>query len=210
MNRKLSLLALLLVACGAFSFAADSSAEHKPVGGGCDGCDLMFEGMPKTLHSETTILGADGGEPMEIEGVIYQEDGKTPAPDVILYVYHTDPSGLYSAAPEQTAARRHGRLRGWMKTDAQGHYKFRTTRPAPYPGRTNPAHIHPIVKEPDRNEYYLDEYLFDDDPLLTKDKRDAQEGRGRSGIMRLTRNADGVWMGWRDIILGWNIPDYNN
>lgn len=97
-----------------------------------------------------------------------------------------------------------------MKTDAQGHYKFRTTRPAPYPGRTNPAHIHPIVKEPDRNEYYLDEYLFDDDPLLTKDKRDAQEGRGRSGIMRLTRNADGVWMGWRDIILGWNIPDYNN
>lgn len=84
MNRKLSLLALLLVACGAFSFAADSSAEHKPVGGGCDGCELMFEGMPKTLHSETTILGADGGEPMEIEGVIYQEDGKTPAPDVIL------------------------------------------------------------------------------------------------------------------------------
>lgn len=205
MKLKFSLLVLLVAGCCAFSLAA---AQDKVIGGGCDGCELMFEGMPKALESETTITGADAGEPLEIQGVIYEQDGKTPVPNVILYVYHTDPEGLYSPAPGQTAARRHGRLRGWMKTDAQGHYRFRTTRPAPYPNRTNPAHIHPIVKEPGRNEYYLDEYLFEDDPLLTKEKRDAQEGRGGSGIIRLTKNTDGVWTGRRGIILGRNIPDY--
>jgi protocatechuate 3,4-dioxygenase, beta subunit len=181
----------------------------KPVGGGCDGCELMFEGMPKTLGWRTSIAGAgEAGEPLEMRGVIYRRDGRTPAPDVILYVYHTDAKGYYSPAPGQTLGRRHGHLRGWMKTGRDGRYEFRTIRPAPYPHQEIPAHIHPVVKEPGKNEYYLDEHVFDDDPRLTPEKRGKLENRGGSGIVKVSRNSEGVWVGRRDIVLGRNIPDY--
>ena len=70
-----------------------------------------------------------------------------------------------------------------------------------------PAHVHPIVKEPERNEYYLDEYFFDDDPRLTPAKRAKLENRGGSGIVRLQRR-DGRWIGRRDLVLGMMIPNY--
>ena len=34
------------------------------------------------------------------------------------------------------------------------------------------------------------------------------EGRGGMGIVDLTRNKNGMWVGRRDIILGRNIPHY--
>jgi protocatechuate 3,4-dioxygenase beta subunit len=165
--------------------------------------------MPAELGWQTSIAGEDEpGEPLEMRGVIYRSDGKTPAPDVILYVYHTDAKGLYSPAPGQAHGLRHGHLRGWMKTDRQGRYRFRTIRPAPYPNGRIPAHIHPIVKEPRRNEYYIDEYVFGDDPLVTSKERGRMEDRGSSGVVDLIRNKEGVWVGHRDIILGRNIPHY--
>jgi protocatechuate 3,4-dioxygenase beta subunit len=203
-NRSL----LLLLAAGLLLGAAPAGPA-KPVGGGCDGCELMFEGMPKALGWRTSIAGAgEAGQPLEMRGVIYRSDGRTPAPDVILYVYHTDATGHYSPAPGQTQGRRHGHLRGWMKTDREGRYEFRTIRPAPYPGHDVPAHIHPVVKEPGKNEYYLDEYVFADDPLLTREKRSRLENRGGSGIVAVSRDKQGVWSGRRDIVLGRNIPDY--
>jgi protocatechuate 3,4-dioxygenase beta subunit len=189
--------------------AAEAPGPPQLVGGGCDGCELMFEGMPRTLDWRTAIAGnGEAGEPLEMRGVIYRSDGKTPAPGVILYVYQTDAKGYYSPAPGQTQGRRHGHLRGWMKTDRMGRYELRTLRPAPYPNRDIPAHIHPVVKEPGKNEYYLDEYLFADDPLLTPEKRGKLENRGGSGIVEVARNKNGIWMGRRDIVLGRNIPYY--
>jgi protocatechuate 3,4-dioxygenase beta subunit len=169
----------------------------------------MYEGMPKELGWQTTIAPeGEPGEPLEMRGVIYRNDGKAPAPDVILYVYHTDAKGYYSPTPGQTQARRHGHLRGWMKTDREGQYQFRTIRPASYPNARAPAHIHAIVKEPQLNEYYIDEYEFADDPLVSRKERELVEGRGGMGIVDLTRNKNGVWVGRRDIILGRNIPHY--
>jgi protocatechuate 3,4-dioxygenase beta subunit len=95
-----------------------------------------------------------------------------------------------------------------MKTGADGRYELRTIRPAPYPGQAIPAHIHPVMKERDKNEYYLDEFVFDDDPLLTKEKRAGLEGRGGSGVMKVTEDEKGVATGRRDIVLGRNIPNY--
>src|SRR5262249_43839784 len=95
---------------------------------------------------------------------------------------------------------------GWMMTDREGRYQFRTIRPAPYPNARIPAHIHPIVKEPQRNEYSIDEYVFGDDPLVTRKERGLMEGRGGSGVVEVTKKNGGVWVGLRDIILGRNIP----
>lgn len=200
-----------LCALVTISIAFAQSGSRK-VGGPCEGCEAVYEYGSATLGPTATLPGfGEGGPRLKVTGVIYRSDGRTPAPGVILYIYHTDQSGVYPVkGNEKDWSRRHGYLRGWIKTDASGRYTFFTQKPAAYPGREAPAHIHATVKEPDKNEYWIDEYLFDDDPLLTEDERQHQRQRGGSGIVVLTRDASGMWVAERDIILGKNIPDYPN
>jgi protocatechuate 3,4-dioxygenase beta subunit len=209
MIRQLLLFAPLLLGTGPIGCFQEGTQSSKPIGGPCEDCELMFEGMPKTLGFQTAIAEeSEPGERLEMRGVVYERDGKTPAPDVVVYVYHTDAKGYYSRAPGQSHGLRHGHLRGWVKSDKEGRYEFRTIRPAPYPNGDIPAHIHAIVKEPGKNEYWVDDYLFEDDPLLTKEKHAVLEDRGGSGIVKLSRNPEGVWIGRRDFVLGRNIPGY--
>lgn len=210
-NHMKKLLATCFLSVLIMTQACSQNKDNKirKVGGGCDGCEAMFEGVPSSVSWETKLgTIAEPGEPMIINGTIYQRDGKTPAPDILLYVYHTDNKGLYSPAPKQTTGTRHGHLRGWMKTDSQGRYQFSSIRPVSYPNSKAPQHIHPLIKEPMTSLYWIDEYLFDDDPFLTKEERLKQQKRGGSGIIHLTKNEKGVWIGRRDIVLGMNVPDY--
>src|SRR3989442_1749229 len=109
-------IALVLLAFGLLEFSCAQSKKNKVVGGGCEACDEMYEGMPQKLSWQTTIAAPDEpGARMIIRGTIFKKDGRTPAPNVILYVYHTDNKGLYSRSPNQTQVLRHGHLRGWMK-----------------------------------------------------------------------------------------------
>lgn len=176
----------------------------------CEDCDLLFQGMPSHPGHSVRISGADEiGEPLRIEGTIYQYDGKTPASGIILYVYQTDHTGRYTPGPNQVHAKRHGHLRGWVQSDERGRYAIQTIRPASYPNSKNPQHIHPIIFEPTANRYYwIDDYLFDDDPLLSREEKQKLSQRGGSGILTLKKNQIGTWMGRRDIILGRNIPNY--
>ncbi len=180
------------------------------VGGPCEGCEAVFEYGSKKLTSIDTLPDfKEPGPKLEISGTVYQADGKTPARDVILYIYHTDQKGVYPQKGSETGwAKRHGYLRGWIKTNADGRYKFYTLRPASYPNTRAPQHIHPVIKEPNRNEYYIDEYLFADDPYLDEKEKASQQKRGGSGIIALTKKQDGTWVGKRDIVLGLNIPNY--
>lgn len=179
------------------------------VGGPFENAELIYEGLPDNVNSIDTSAGWDqDGQRIRISGTIYAADGKTPAPDILLYYYHTDVTGHYvqrKDLPQGTTL--HGYLRGWVKSDAAGRYTICTVRPAPYPGGSDPAHIHLTIKEPAINEYYIDDILFDDDPILTQDKRRVLEHRGGNGVVTL--QPDGRLMaGTRDIILGKNIPGY--
>jgi len=70
------------------------------------------------------------------------------------------------------------------------------------------AHIHLYIKEPNLNKaYYIDDFVFDDDKLLTTHSRKRKQNRGGSGILNLVKG-DGHYIGQRDIILGLNIPSY--
>lgn len=180
------------------------------VGGGCDGCEIMYVGMPADIAATDTSAGwTEPGQKLLVSGIVYEADGKTPAADVVLYYWQTDSHGTYSpAAGLDEKARRHGHIRGWVKTDASGRYAIRTIRPASYPRTTNPAHIHVAIKEPRiDNEYYIDELVFDDDPLLTGERRKALENRGGSGILKVSRSGD-LMIATHDVVLGLNIPNY--
>lgn len=192
------------------SGCSQSKSDDKRVGGSCGDCSALYEfGSKKLSWTDTLPDFNDRGPKMEVSGMIYKSDGKTPAADVILYVYHTNQEGEYPTKGDETGwAKRHGYIRGWIKTDATGRYKFYTLRPGAYPGRENPEHIHATVKEPGVTEYWIDEYLFDDDPILNKKERDAQQKRGGNGIMKPAKGPNGILVIKRDIILGLNIPGY--
>ena len=135
--------------------------------------------------------------------------GGRPKAGVIVYAYHTDHTGMYRPGPGLSGeAVRHGRLRGWVASGPDGSYRFDTVRPAAYPGRDIPEHIHMHVIEPWRATYYIDDVMFEDDPKLTSAQRaKLVSGRGGGGVCR-PRMLGGVWQARRDIVLGANVPGY--
>ncbi|WP_421976095.1 intradiol ring-cleavage dioxygenase [Roseivirga seohaensis] len=181
----------------------------KLVGGRCEGCEAIFEYGNKKLTSIDTLPEFQNNEPkLRITGTVLKKDGKTPAENVIIYIYHTNRKGIYETKGDETGwAKRHGFIRGWVKTGKDGKYTFYTFRPAAYPDGSEPEHIHITVKEPGKNEYYLDSYFFDDDPILTQNLRDKLNDRGGSGIMKPVEE-NGTLVIERNIILGKNIPNY--
>jgi protocatechuate 3,4-dioxygenase beta subunit len=200
---------IILAACGQNT---EKPLSQTGVGGPCEGCEAIHESpvpFDQLNHVDTLPGFAFGSNKMVISGTVYKPDGKTPAPGVVVYVYHTDSTGTYPRKGNEKAwGQRHGYLRGWMKTNEKGQYQFYTTKPGAYPGQTeNPAHIHITIKEPDKNEYYIDDFLFDEDPLLTQQQRSRLKQRGGSGIVQL-KNSNGLLSATRDILLGKNIPDY--
>jgi protocatechuate 3,4-dioxygenase beta subunit len=205
-NQNMKSITLLLT----ISLPLLAGAQDKKVGGGCEGCDAIFEYGNKKLSAVDTLPDFnEKGPKMLVTGTIFKPDGKTPAKDVILYIYHTDQTGEYSKKGNETGwGKRHGYIRGWIKTGADGKYSFYTLRPAAYPGRKNPEHIHPTIKEPGYSPYWIDEYLFEDDPILTTEEKNRQQGRGGKGIIKVTKNSKGIQVAKRDITLGLNVSLY--
>ncbi|MEZ2414451.1 intradiol ring-cleavage dioxygenase [Muriicola sp. E247] len=200
----------LLIFISIFSCRPQNSNKREVlVGGPCEGCEAIYEYGDMRLSSTDTLPDFKTTEPkLKITGTVYQNDGKTPASNVILYVHQTNRKGIYPTKGNEIGwARRHGYIRGWIKTAGDGKYTFYTFRPASYPNRSEPEHIHLTVKEPDKNEYYVDSFVFEDDPLLSKSTRAKLDNRAGSGIISPVFQ-NGILVAERDIILGLNIPDY--
>ena len=190
--------------------ASTGTAVAAIVGGGCESCELMYIGMPENIPATDTSAGwNEKGQKLLLKGTVYKKDGRTPAENVVIYYWQTDNNGLYSPAPGMPEkAKRHGHIRGWMKTGKEGQYALYTIRPAAYPNTDNPEHIHIVIKEPAAaNEYYLDECQFADDSLLTESWRKRTENRGGNGIVKPGQSGN-LQIAERNIILGLNIPDY--
>ncbi|MGB5273374.1 MAG: intradiol ring-cleavage dioxygenase [Flavobacteriaceae bacterium] len=206
-------LMAVMMNCAGQSEKENASAATKVkgvIGGPFENGEFMFIGMPEKISSVDTSAGWHrSAQKLVVKGTVFKRDGKTPAPDVILYYYHTDDHGLYANHDElDQRVKRHGYLRGWVKSDQKGNYAIYTLRPAPYPNADEPAHIHPAIQDPGvENPYYLDALVFDDDPLLTTAKRKAMENRGGSGVLRPLLDGD-VQIAEHNIILGLNIPGH--
>jgi protocatechuate 3,4-dioxygenase beta subunit len=181
------------------------------VGGGCEGCEAIYESpvaLEKLSHTATLPDYSPPGTSLRISGLVFKADGKTPAPGVILYIYHTDHTGNYPVNRDEKGwGRRHGYLRGWIRTNEKGEYAFLTKKPAPYPGRRDPAHIHCIVKEPGINEYYIGDFLFDDDPLVSPETKRSTSIPGGNGVLK-TEAINNRMEAKRDIYLGRNVRGY--
>lgn len=184
--------------------------KTKRIGGVCEGCEAIYESQQPFGQLENLCWLPDWndiGTRLAVNGIVYNADG-TPAADVVIYIYHTNQQGIYpTKGDEKGWGKRHGYIRGWMKTNEKGEYKFFTLKPASYPQGKNPAHIHITIKEPGKNEYWIDEFLFNDDPYLSETEKEKLGNRGGSGIL-LTKEAGNMLKAERNIYLGKNIPDY--
>lgn len=150
--------------------------------------------------SWTTKLAPDSdkGERMIVSGTVFGLDGKTPAPNTLIYLYHTDLYGIYGRGTEHP----HGRYRGWMLTDSRGRYEFESIRPAPYPENRFAAHVHMTLTTKNSREDWIDSILFEDDRLLSAQERNlAGRKGGFNPILTLQKGANGLLKAERNIQL---------
>jgi protocatechuate 3,4-dioxygenase, beta subunit len=79
-----------------------------------------------------------------------------------------------------------------VSTDAAGRFEFHTIRPAAYPGRQIPAHVHFTVFTPSGERYHAGEVQFEDDPLVSSSDRTRSRQEGAFGRVQPVRTEGGV------------------
>lgn len=143
---------------------------------------------PRTIATVARIAPqGEPGTPLVVHGRVVQRDGKTPAPNVIVFAYHTDATGVYN----RRGARGY-RLRGWAKTDANGRFEFHTIRPAAYPNRREEAHIHLTIEGPNLPRRWVPDINFAGDPLLSAEDKRRSSAAGAFGSIRPVTTRGGV------------------
>ena len=178
------------------------------VGGPCDGCELMYEGLTTEFNSiDTSLDWKSASKKLIVYGSVVDHEGKPPTSEVILYYWHTDSLGIYAKSENQANGKRHGKLRGWVKPDRNGRFAIYTSFPSAYPNSTVPSHIHVLIKEPGMTEYWIDAWEFIGDPYLNKAEQERNENRGGKGLLNLD-TTDSGYECHPLIILGKNIPGY--
>ena len=142
---------------------------------------------------------------LKIVGTIYESDGVTPAKNVLLFIHQADENGNFEL--KRYNKKRYVHHRGWIRTDADGHYTFYTFVPGKYIYGNELKQILPIVKEPGKPEYKIETFLFDDDPLLTNKRSKVKRKDVSDRILKLDKK-EGLFVAKRDIILGKEVESY--
>lgn len=217
---RAALAAGLLLLAGAIGCGGERPATRKPaaaatapdptpdIGDYSDGppeTDFRFlNDAPAELGHRAVLSATDEpGERMRIRGRLLTAAGQ-PAPGHLMYFYHTDARGVYAGGeqePRWSYKRWHGRLDGFLRTGEQGEYEIESIRPGSYPDGSEPAHIHCAVRTPEGSSFWVMDFVFEGDPLLTEAywSRTERWGFERYAGVRLERGADGVLEGTRDV-----------
>jgi protocatechuate 3,4-dioxygenase beta subunit len=107
---------------------SDKIETTQLVGEAFENSEFTYFGIPKQISPTDTSSGwKQKGQKILLTGIVYQQDGKTPASDVLLYYHHTNTEGRYLHKPEEKRSmppnelgQTHGYIRGWVKTDTAG------------------------------------------------------------------------------------------
>ncbi len=166
----------------------------------------IYDYSEKQLNSVDTIPDfASRSNKLKITGTIYENDGVTPAKNVLLFIHQADEDGNFEL--KRHNKKRYVKHRGWIRTNANGQYTFYTFVPGKYIFGNELTQIHPIIKEPNKPEYKIESFVFDNDPLLTKSCRSKIEETNPNRILKLDKK-EGLFVAKRDIILGKELEIY--
>lgn len=115
---------------------------------------------------------SEPGEPLVITGRVLAADGCTPLPDAVVDAWHANAEGrYYNVGGSRDDPPDAYRLRGRIRTNERGEYRFETILPGAYSFR--PRHVHLIASHPDAEElvtqmYFAGDPRLDRDPLVRK------------------------------------------
>jgi len=137
------------------------------------------------------------GERMFVSGKVLDKVTGKPIPNAEVYIYQADRKGIYGESP------RTPRLKITLYSRSDGYYEFSSIRPGSYADESNPkemlpAHVHYVIFA-DGYKEWEGELVFEDDPLLTPERR-TRIATDTSTILRpITRDAKGVWQVVADV-----------
>ena len=141
MSERLSRRDLLLastLAAGSFGFGNAALAQELPATPTCDSdarTPSQTEGpfwKPRSPERADLREAGIAGVPVALSGFVVTR-GCKPVARALVDLWHADDAGEYD--------NKGFRLRGHVFTDANGRYRFRTIKPAYYPGRTRHYHV---------------------------------------------------------------------
>ncbi|KJD32853.1 hypothetical protein PK35_07690 [Tamlana nanhaiensis] len=162
----------------------------------------VYDYSEKQLNNVDTIPDfVSKTNKLKITGTIFENDGVTPAKNVILFIHQTDENGNFELKRENK--KRYVRHRGWVKTNDDGKYTFYTFVPGSYFRGKDLKQILPIIKAPGKEEQKIESYVFSDDPSLKDSCREDIENTNPTRILSLTfSKEEGLFIAKRDIVLG--------
>ncbi len=151
---------------------------------------------PRTENGGSIVRSPTPGPALFFNGTLLDPNGK-PIAGAEVDIWHSSPEGFYDNQDPKQADMN---LRGKLITDAQGHFAFRSVKPAGYPipidgpvgdlvratGRHNyrPAHLHFLIFKPGFKTLTSQVYVNDDDRLET----DVQFGVTRALVGNFVRH----------------------
>ena len=134
--------------------------------------------------------GKEPGEPLIIYGKIIDRSTRAPIKDGTLFLYQTDSSGIYST----TGSDEQARIRGTVKTNANGCFKIKTILPGDYPNRKNSRHLHYVINVEGYEE--LKSILF-----FKGFTTENITGDGPLKVLDIKKDKTGTWIGETELTL---------
>jgi protocatechuate 3,4-dioxygenase beta subunit len=132
---------------------------------------------PRTENGGSIVRSPTPGPALFVKATVFDQQGK-PIEGAEVDVWHSSPEGFYE---QQDPKQADMNLRGKFMTDAQGHFGFRSVKPAGYPipidgpvgdlvratGRHHyrPAHLHFLIFKPGFKTLISQIYVNDDERL---------------------------------------------
>ncbi|MBI2213456.1 MAG: hypothetical protein HYU52_07405 [Acidobacteria bacterium] len=143
---------------------------------------------------------SERGERMFVSGKVVDKATGKPISGAEVYVYQADSKGIYGDSP------RTPRMKATIYSRSDGYYEYVSIRPASYreekePNVMLPAHVHYVVYA-DGYKEWQGELVFEDDPLLTPEKRAEMEKDPYYILRPIAKDAKGVWQVVADVGLG--------
>jgi catechol 1,2-dioxygenase len=153
---------------------------------------------PRTENGGSIVRSPTPGPALFVNCWVKDGDGR-PIADAEVDIWHSSPEGFYEQQDSRQAPMN---LRGKFTTDAQGHFGFRSVKPAGYPipvdgpvgdlvratGRHNyrPAHLHFLIFKEGYKTLISQIYVNDDERLET----DVQFGVTRALVGNYVRHSE--------------------
>ncbi len=163
--KKSSLTALSVSVFGAVQWNGTSFVGDSPTT-----TDILGPFYRPNAPMRSNLIPANSmGKPVNLSGIIFKDDGRTPVNNALVEIWHCDDHEHYDNDSDDYM------FRGALKTGANGNYNFKTIMPVPYKAAPDvesswrPAHIHLRVSVPGQQDlitqlYFKGGKYLDTDP----------------------------------------------